>query len=116
MKRKTTDAVEILHHLYYEGNPERLASLEEEWVKADIAQEIYDLREAAGLTHKQLAERAGVTEDIIRDLEDTDYDADVFQTLYKVVKALNSRIEVRVTPLKTEAGLKQEAQPQAAIS
>ena len=27
----TTDAVEILHHRYYEGRPERLAALRADW-------------------------------------------------------------------------------------
>ena len=40
-KRKpTTDAVEILHRRYFEGQPERLAALEEERANAEIARKI----------------------------------------------------------------------------
>ena len=50
-KRKpTTDAVEILHRRYFEGQPERLAALEEERANAEIARKIYELRTRAELT------------------------------------------------------------------
>ena len=39
-KRTTTDAVEILHHLYIKDDPERLVSLEAEELKSKIAQQI----------------------------------------------------------------------------
>ena len=108
----TTDAVEILYRRYIQDNPERLASLEEEGFKLDIAQQVYDLREEAGLTQKQLAERIGVSEDIICDLEDTEYEGDAFLMLCRIAKALGKQIEFRVVPLKAEANYQQELQPQ----
>ena len=108
----TTDAVEILHRLYYEGNPERLASLEEERMKLDIAQQVYDLHEEAGLTQKQLAKRVGVSESVICDLEDTEYEGDAFLMLRRIAKAIGKQVEFRVVPLKAEANYQQELQPQ----
>ena len=40
-KRKTTDAVEILHHLYFKDDPEMMQMLESERVKFKIGQKIY---------------------------------------------------------------------------
>ena len=42
-KQRTTDAVEILHRLHIKGDPERLASLEAERIKVEIAQQIYGI-------------------------------------------------------------------------
>jgi len=92
-KRTTTDAVEILHHLYIKGDPERIASLDAEELKSQIAQQVYDLREAARLTQKQLAERVGTTAKVIDNLEMTDYeDSEIVNALLilrRIAKALN---------------------------
>ena len=73
-KQTTTDAVEILHRLYIQGDPERIASLEAEEIKSEIAQHGYDLRQAASLTQKRLAEKIGTTAETIDNLEMTDYE------------------------------------------
>ena len=103
-KLTTTDAVEILHHLYIKDDPERLASLEAEELKSKIAQQIYDLREAAGLTQKQLAEKIGTTAKVIDDLEMTDYGdseiANALLMLRRIAKALNKQVEFRIVPLE----------------
>ena len=50
-KRTTTDLIEIMHHRYYEGKPERLAGLEEAREGRLIARTIFKLRTKARLTH-----------------------------------------------------------------
>ncbi len=105
-KRITSDAVEILHHLYIKDDPERLASLEAERVKSKIACRLYDLREEAGLTQEQLAKEVETTAEAIDELEATDYEdhqlGDAFLMLQKVAKVVRKRIEVdfRVMPLE----------------
>jgi len=103
-KRTTTDAVEILHHLYVKDDLERLASLEAEELKSKIAQQIYDLRESAGLTQKRLAEKVGTTAKVIDDLEMTDYeDSEIVNALLmlrRIAKALNKQVEFRIVPLE----------------
>ena len=105
-KRTTTDAVEILYHLYIKDDLERLASLEAEDLKSKIAQQIYELREAAGLTQKQLAEKVGTTAKVIDDLEMTDYEdseiANAFLMLRRIAKALDKQVEFRIVPLEVE--------------
>ena len=110
----TSDAVEILHHLYIKGDPERIASLEAEELKSQIAQQVYDLRETARLTQKQLAERAGTTAKVIDDLEMTDYeDSEIVNALLmlrRIAKTLNKQVEFRIVPLESDS-LQQLAMP-----
>jgi hypothetical protein len=60
-RKRTTDAVGILHRRYYAGRPEWLAALEEERANADVARQICALREKAGLTQAQVAKLIGTT-------------------------------------------------------
>lgn len=95
-KRKpTTDAVEILHHRYYEGRPERMASLEEERANLDVAQKIYDLRTKAGLSQRELAKLVGTTPSVICRLEDADYAGHSLSMLRRIAAAVGKRVEIR---------------------
>ncbi|MCH8296292.1 helix-turn-helix transcriptional regulator [Candidatus Poribacteria bacterium] len=118
-KRTTTDAVEILHHLYIKDDPKRIASLEAEEIKSKIAQHIYDLRESAGLTQKQLSQKIGTTAKIIDNLEITDYEdneiGDAILMLQRIAKALDKQIEFRIVPLRV-APTKAPPQPQPVMS
>jgi len=73
-RKRTTDAVEILQRRYYEGKPRRIAALEQQRADDEIARQIYELREKAGLTQKRLAELVGTTPSVICRLEDSDYE------------------------------------------
>ena len=96
--RSTSDAVEILHRRYYQGNPDRLAALEEERANAAVARELYDIRQRAGLTREQLAERVGTSASVISQLEDADYEGHSLVMLRRVALALNQRIEIHFVP------------------
>ena len=98
-RQTTTDAVEILYRLHIKGDPQRIASLEAERIKAEIAQQIYDLRESAGLSQKQLAKKMGVTPALIDNLEMTDYEdhqlGDAILMLKRIAKAVGKEIEIQ---------------------
>lgn len=98
-KRRTSDAAEILDHLYVKGDPEMQRMVEAEWIKSEIVQQVYDLRIDAGLTHEQLAQKIGTTAEIIDDLEETDYGdhqlAEAVLMLQRIAKAVGKRIEVK---------------------
>jgi DNA-binding XRE family transcriptional regulator len=98
--KTTTDAVKILHKRYVKGNARRLASLESEREKAAIAAQIYDLRNKAGLTQKQLADLVGTTQSVISRLEDADYRGHTLSLLERIATALHCRVEVRLLPDK----------------
>ena len=102
-RKPTSDAVEILHRRYYERHPERLASLEEERANLDIACRIYDLRNKAGLTQKELAKLVGTTPSVISRLEDADYEGHSLSMLRRVAGALDKRVEIRFVPVKRKA-------------
>ncbi len=103
-KRKpTTDAVEIMHRRYFEGKPEMLALLEEERANLDVACKIYDLRNKAGLTQKELAKLVGTTPSVISRLEDADYDGHSLSMLRRIAAALDKRVEIRFVPVRRKA-------------
>ncbi len=96
-KKKTSDALDIIHRRHYAGRPERLASLEEERQNAAIARKLYDLRTVADLTQKELADRVGTTTSVISRLEDADYEGHSLTMLRRVAAALDSDVQVRFT-------------------
>jgi len=91
---RRTDALEILHRRYYDGKPERRVSLEEERLNAKIAREICDLRNAAGLNQRQLAQLVGTTASVICRLEDANYEGHSLSMLQRIAAALDQRLEV----------------------
>ena len=105
-KRTTTSAVEILQHLYFKNDSEMMQMLEAERIKGNIAQQVYDLREAASLTQEQLAKKIGTTAKVIDDLEMTDYGdnaiGDAVLMLQCMAQAVGKQIEFRIVPLKAE--------------
>lgn len=97
-KRVITDAVEILDRLYFAGRPREIAALDDERLKSDIAQQIYDLRTAAHLSQRVLAARVGTTASVISRLEDTDYQSHSVSMLRRIAKVFGWRVDVRFVP------------------
>lgn len=102
MKKKTTDAVQILQSRYYKGNPRRQASLERERVNAKIARDIYELRTKSKLTQKQLAKMIKTTPSVISRLESADYPGHSLSMLQRVAAVFNQRVEVNFIPVKAK--------------
>jgi len=96
--RKTSNAVRIVHRRYVGEDALRKASLERERVNAEAARTIYELREQAGLSQKQLAERVDTTQSVISRLEDADYDGHSLTMLNRIAKALNREVQVVMRP------------------
>lgn len=92
---RTSDAVEILHKLIYEGRPDRLEALEEERANAAVARKIYDLRVKNGLSQRDLAKQVGTTASVICRLEDADYAGHSLAMLRRIAAALDHRVDVR---------------------
>jgi len=99
-KKKTSSAVEILHRRYYEGKPERIAQLEEARAEDELARQIYELREKAGLTQERLAKLIGTTPSVISRLEDSEYEGHSLTMLKRIAAAVNKRVEIRFVSLK----------------
>jgi len=97
-KKKTTNAVKILHERYIKDDTNRLRSLEIERVKGDIAEQIYNLRTQAGLTQKELAKLVGTTQSVISRLEDADYDGHSLKAVRQIAAALHCKVQVQIIP------------------
>ncbi|MGA2328337.1 MAG: helix-turn-helix domain-containing protein [Bryobacteraceae bacterium] len=104
-KRRTpaTDALEILHRVFYEGKPDRLKALDEARANEEIARKIRDLRGGAGLTQAQLAKLVGTTASVICRLEDADYQGHSLAMLRRIAAALSQRVEIRFVPIRKSA-------------
>jgi ribosome-binding protein aMBF1 (putative translation factor) len=99
---KITDAVEILKRktgIDPDSDAEMLKISED----LQVAQMIYDARTEAGLTQTELASAVGTTQSVISQLESAEYKGHSLSMLTRVAKALNRRVEIRLTPLKTAA-------------
>jgi ribosome-binding protein aMBF1 (putative translation factor) len=94
-KKYTSDALRWMYDEFIGNDPERIASYQEERIRAEIARQVYDLREAAGLSQKELAELAGTTSTVIDDLEEADYEGDSLSMLVRIATALNKRLDVK---------------------
>ncbi|HUW19884.1 MAG TPA: helix-turn-helix transcriptional regulator [Sedimentisphaerales bacterium] len=97
-KKTTTDAVKILHNRYIKQNKKRLESLERERENLNIAEQIYTLRVANGLSQKQLAKMVGTTQSVISRLEDADYNGHSLAMLRKIAAALHQKVQIEFVP------------------
>jgi len=65
-------------------------------IALDIAQMVYDARQAAGLTQSELARRAGTTQSAISAIESTTKVPTV-HTLDRVARALGTTLDIKFT-------------------
>ncbi len=96
--RKVTDAVEILRRRYLDGHSDMAAMVQEELANLDIARKVYDLRQRAKLSQRELAKLVGTTASVICRLEDADYDGHSLSMLIRIATVLKKRLEVRFVP------------------
>jgi transcriptional regulator with XRE-family HTH domain len=94
---KQSNALKILHKNFIAGSPEREAELDRERLNAKVARLIFDYREEAGLTQKQLAELIGTTQSVISRLEDADYEGHSLSMLNKIAQSLNKKLSIDMT-------------------
>ncbi|MGB6068283.1 MAG: helix-turn-helix transcriptional regulator [Desulfomonilaceae bacterium] len=75
----SSDAHQWMYKRYIKDDPEALAFLEKVKVQADLAGQIYSIRNKLHMTREDLAEFSGLTTATIEDIEDieeSDYDGD----------------------------------------
>lgn len=87
-------ALRSLYDRCLRDNSERLESVREEFLKAEVARNLYNLRQEFGLTQEELAERTGIAADVISDLEESDYEGDALKVLEAMAAALDKRVVV----------------------
>lgn len=87
-------ALKYLYEKYIKDDPERMASVEEEMVNAEVAQRLYDFRTELGLTVEEFAARADVAPSTISDLEECDYDGDSLEMFAKIAAAFGKIVSL----------------------
>ena len=102
-RKRTTDGLKIIDQMFFDGKPERQAELEQAFADDEVARKIYDLRNKAGLTQRELAKLVKTTASVICKLEDADYEGHSLAMLRRIAAALNRRVEIRFLPLKKKA-------------
>lgn len=98
--KRTLNASQILRNRYIKNDPVKIASLQKEHINAEIAAQIYRLREKAGLSQKQLAELIGTTQSVISRLEDADYTGHSLDMLNRIATVLHFHLQVKLIPDK----------------
>ena len=99
----TGDAIEIMHRRYYEGKPDRIASLEEAMADDEVARKICRLRTQAGFSQRELAKLVSTTASVICRLEDADHEGHSLPMLRRVAAALDRRVEIRFIPIRRKS-------------
>lgn len=94
MNEKSSDAVAWAYNRYIKGNPEREASFEEAGRQADLAQQIYDIRNKLHMSREELAELSGLTAEAIEDLEESDFDGSWKEATTKINMAFRQMGEL----------------------
>jgi transcriptional regulator with XRE-family HTH domain len=101
MRRQATvvAADEWLDGLIHQS-PGFQAQVEEELASINVAQDLGALRESRGLSQAQLADRLGVTQSAIAQLESARPKNVELRTLVRVATALGARVDVSIRPLR----------------
>ena len=96
--KRTNDGIQILDRMMGK-NPHMQTILAKARVNAAVAQLIYNAREQAGLTQKELAELVGTKQPVIARLEDADYEGHSLTMLQRIATALHQRLDIRLAPM-----------------
>jgi ribosome-binding protein aMBF1 (putative translation factor) len=94
-KRRTL--VQAMINDFIAADPKRKAMLDENYLNIQVAQLIYDMRTAAGLSQRELAKLVGTTASVICRLENADSGRSLTM-LSRIADALGRRIELRAVP------------------
>src|SRR5262245_46342453 len=97
-RKRTADAVKILHRRYFKGKPERLADVDDERTDAQVARTRLALSTEAGLSQRQFANLVGTTASVICRLDDADYQGHSLAMLRRIAAALKKRVEIHFEP------------------
>ena len=104
-KRVTTVSADTWLDLLVHHSPEFQAKVEEEMAAINVAQDLVALREARGLSQRQLAEQLGVTQSAIAQLESAEPRNLELLTLVRAATALGGRVDVSIRAHSTRRRL-----------
>lgn len=95
-------------------SPAFQAQVEEELAAINVAQDLVALRESRGLSQAQLADRLGITQSAIAQLESAQPKNVELRTLVRVAAALGGHVDVSIRPRRqAKRKSRQRARPKA---
>ena len=86
------------------ADPDMAARLENAGEAWDVALQIAELRQKAGLSQKELAELLHTSQQQISRLESTGYEGHSLSTLRRVADVLHARVRIVFEPIGAEGG------------
>ena len=98
-KKIVTDAYQWSYDRYVKDDPELVEFAKDIRVKAELAQQIYDIRNKLHMTRDDLAEFAGLTPESIEDIEESDYDGDWEEAIALINKAFRVWVSDVIVPV-----------------
>jgi DNA-binding XRE family transcriptional regulator len=78
------------------NDPVLAEAVSKEELNADIAEQLFNLREQNSLTQKELAEKSNTTQSVISRIEDSNYGGRSLALLHKIAWALNRKLVVKL--------------------
>src|SRR5438270_149759 len=97
MKSKKRTVLDGMIDEFITADPKRNAMWDQAGMEMQVAQLIYDMRTAAKLSERELANRVGTTASVICRLEQAD-SGHSLQMLYRIGQALGQRIVIQSIP------------------
>lgn len=94
---RTRDLSEVIRN-ELANDPKLRAEVEKQLLNFSIARLIFNEREKAGLTQKELATRVGTHQSVIARLEDADYGGHSLSMLWRIADALGSQLKLEFVP------------------
>ena len=101
MLDKNTTLETNSNNFLFDQDPEMIELFEEEEIKLDIAQHVYELRYSTGQTQEEFAALVDVDPIIIDDLEEADYQGNSVVVLAHIEKALRRHLEAPIKSAET---------------
>ena len=99
-KQATVAAADAWLDRLIHQSPAFQAKVEEELAAINVAQDLVALRESRGLSQTQLADRLGVTQSAIAQLESAQPKNVELRTLVRVAAALGAHVDVSIRPAR----------------
>ena len=93
------DAFDWAYDRYVKHDDDLVKFFNELDAKLEIARELHDLRIQRGLAREDVALLVGVSEEIIEDIEEADYQGDFLAMATRIAAALRRRLEIRLVEL-----------------
>jgi DNA-binding XRE family transcriptional regulator len=88
-KKLSSDAYQWMFNRYIKDDPDAQEFLKEVKIQADLAGQIYSIRNKLHMTRQDLAKFSGLTAEAIEDLEESDYDGDREEATSRINRAFH---------------------------